>query len=367
MSVMRRGDKWLARWVIDGHHVARTFDLKDSAVAWEADARRRAQLGAHATAEPSRDTLKVWLERYWERESPRWAQSTRIYRGQLLDRWIEPYLGGVRLRDLGTARVREWLAQIGGDGCSAGQRNHAHRTLSAVLGVAVRDGLLPANPCQGIRRAPHTPARPRALTPAEIEAIRQEMPTVRDALLVSLMGYGGLRSEEVVPLRWSDVSTGVIVVDRAYTYGELKGTKTGARRAVEIVTPLADDIAAARPATYTEDDLIAPSRAGGFLDWRNWRWRVWRPACEAAGVKAAPYDLRHSFASLLIHEARNPLLAAAALGHSSPRLIWSTYAHLFEAARLAPAVPMVDAIIAARQELHTGCTTKPERRLRLVV
>ena len=173
MSVTKRGGKWLARWVIDGRHVARTFDLKDSAVAWEADARRRAQLGAHATAEPSRDTLNVWLKVYWTRESPRWAQSTRITRAQLLDKWIEPYLGGVRLRDLGTARVRERSSDIAGDGCSTGRRNAAHRTLSAALGVATRDGLLPANPCQGIRRAPHTPARPRALTPAEIERIRQ--------------------------------------------------------------------------------------------------------------------------------------------------------------------------------------------------
>ena len=45
------------------------------------------------------------------------------------------------------------------------------------------------------------------------------MPTVRDALLVALMGYGGLRPEEVVPLRWSDLTSGVIVVDRAYTCG----------------------------------------------------------------------------------------------------------------------------------------------------
>ncbi len=57
MSVTKRGDKWLARWLVDGRHVARTFDLKADAVAWEAGARRRSQLGAHGAAEPSRDTL----------------------------------------------------------------------------------------------------------------------------------------------------------------------------------------------------------------------------------------------------------------------------------------------------------------------
>jgi integrase len=272
MSVTKRGGKWLARWVIDGRHVARTFDLKDSAVAWEADARRRAQLGAHATAEPSRDTLNVWLEVYWTRESPRWAQSTPITRAQLLDKWIEPYLGGVRLRDLGTARVRERLLTsrvTGARPASATPRTEPCRRPSAS-----RHGTGSyRRPCQGIRRAPHTPARPRALTPAEIERIRQEMPTARGALLVALMAYGGLRPEEVVPLRWSDLATGVIVVDRAYTFGELK-TKTGTRRAVEIVDPLADDIAAVRPHTYGGGDLIAPSRMGRFLDWGNWLARL---------------------------------------------------------------------------------------------
>ena len=80
----------------------------------------------------------------------------------------------------------------------------------------------------------------------------------------------------------------------------------------------------------------------------------------------APYDLRHSFASLLIHEGRNPLLVAAAMGHSSGQLIWSTYGHLFEDARLAPATPMVEAIDAARRELHRSCTEPVERQLRLV-
>jgi len=86
----------------------------------------------------------------------------------------------------------------------------------------------------------------------------------------------------------------------------------------------------------------------------------------AAGVRAAPYDLRHSFASLLIHEGRNPLLVAAAMGHASGQLLWKTYGHEFAAAKLAAAVPMADAIRSAREELRRGCATRPERHLRLV-
>ena len=69
-------------------------------------------------------------------------------------------------------------------------------------------------------------------------------------------------------------------------------------------------------------------------------------------MKATPYDGRHTYASLLIHEGRSPLLVSAALGHASGELVWRRYAHVFEEARLAPEVGMVDAIEQARAELE---------------
>jgi hypothetical protein len=69
-------------------------------------------------------------------------------------------------------------------------------------------------------------------------------------------------------------------------------------------------------------------------------------------VKAAPYDLRHTFCSLLIHEGRTPLLVAAAMGHASGQLIWTTYGHVFVHARLAPNASMVDAIEQACTDLR---------------
>ena len=57
---------------------------------------------------------------------------------------------------------------------------------------------------------------------------------------------------------------------------------------------------------------------------------------------------RHTYASLLIHEGRSPQLVAAALGHASGELVWRRYAHVFDEARLAPSVPMVEAIEVAR-------------------
>ncbi len=78
--------------------------------------------------------LGVWLETWFERGRIEWARSTQQHRAAILDKWIAPYLSGVRLRDLGEARVRRWRHDIHGDGCSPQQCNQALRVLSAALG-----------------------------------------------------------------------------------------------------------------------------------------------------------------------------------------------------------------------------------------
>ena len=65
--------------------------------------------------------------------------------------------------------------------------------------------------------------------------------------------------------------------------------------------------------------------------WQMWRVDRWAPACRAVGLDPVPrpYDLRHSFASLLLAEGRQPLYVAKQLGHSLAVLL-STYAHLID-------------------------------------
>ena len=60
--------------------------------------------------------------------------------------------------------------------------DQALNVLSAALGKAVEDGLLPANPYIGIRRMPILAATPNALLPSEVERVRVEMPTLQDVV-----------------------------------------------------------------------------------------------------------------------------------------------------------------------------------------
>jgi integrase len=135
------------------------------------------------------------------------------------------------------------------------------------------------------------------------------------------------------------------------------------RAGVEIVAALREDLDELRR-EGTGRGLVCRSEVGGFVHLGNWRKRVWKPACAAAGIEANPYDGRHSYASLLIHEGRSPLAVAAAMGHSSAETTWKHYVHLFEGVRDGERVPIEEAI--ARARVRPVCVEGPRRHLRLV-
>ncbi len=76
------------------------------------------------------------------------------------------------------------------------------------------------------------------------------------------------------------------------------------------------------------------------------------PALEDVGLAyQRPYDLRHSFASLLLHEGRSVVYVARQLGHSTAVLL-RTYGHVVEELDEAPRITAEDAILAARRGGH---------------
>lgn len=54
---------------------------------------------------------------------------------------------------------------------------------------------------------------------------------------------------------------------------------------------------------------------------------------EAGMADVTPHALRHTYASLLIAQGRDPVYVADQLGHSTPVITLRTYAHLFRAAQ----------------------------------
>jgi hypothetical protein len=85
--------------------------------------------------------------------------------------------------------------------------------------------------------------------------------------------------------------------------------------------------------------------------WRNWARNHFRPAAAAAGVEGArPYDLRHSFCSLLLYEGRTIVEVARQAGHA-PSMSLDTYQHVIDELDGAERVPADERIRRARANL----------------
>jgi integrase len=103
----------------------------------------------------------------------------------------------------------------------------------------------------------------------------------------------------------------------------------------------------------------SPRRAGAQAPGRQAQrpGRQFARAADAVGATtASPYTLRHSFASLLIHEGRLSVIEIAAqLGHA-PTTTLDTYAHVIAELRDAPRIGAAEAILEARGDRRGGVT-----------
>jgi integrase len=353
---------WQVKWRESGRgsrQRSRSFATRRDAQAFQAEIRRRSRLGAHAPGDASPERLEVWLHTWFESNRHVCARSTAIRRASVINRWIVPYLGDVRLRDLGAARVRQWRDDITTAGSTPGNTGNVMRVLSAALGAAVVDDKLPANPIGNVKRPPVIREPRQALSAEQAETLRAELPTQRDRVLWGLLYAAGLRTEEALALRWSDLVElsrvgAVLKVDRVWVAGEFRNTtKTRVGRDVPVVAPLSADLIdlMAECAPIASDALVCPSQVGTPLNPNNWRARIFNAAAEAAGLSwATPYTGRHTYISLQIHAGLSPVTVAAYAGNS-PDIIWRHYAREFERSRTSEALSLEGALGAARRAI----------------
>jgi integrase len=181
----------------------------------------------------------------------------------------------------------------------------------------------------------------------------------RDATLVVVLAYAGLRPQEALGLPWGNVRGRTLLIDRAQSDEGLKDTKTGGLRSVRLLAPLAADLAAWRleSGPLIGVALVFPNREGELWrdhDWRNWRSRIFDPAAARAGAPGMrPYDLRHAFCSLLIAEGLSVVEVARQAGHA-PTMTLDTYAHVMAELGGSERVPAEVAIRQAREAEVSG-------------
>lgn len=317
----------------------------------EARLRIEARDGKHPSSNP---TVAEILEAWWVQASKDWSPWTAKGARGIIDRYLIPGIGTVKVAKLTPARIDALYHSLSVSGGAKGQGlapltvNHVHAVLRRALNRAERHGHIHRNPAVLAHRpSASVPTRSRATTPDEVTRLLAACTDDPQAtMLIRLAAGTGARRGELCGLRWSDIDGNRVTIARSVADpdGEVivKAPKTHRVRTFTIGPRLVEALRAHREraegiAEACEVDLVAdayvlsespdgsepmrPGRASGRF----------RTIARHAKVDTRFHDLRHGHVTLLLSEGVGATEVAARVGHASTHMTLNVYAHALPA------------------------------------
>jgi integrase len=284
---------WRAYWRDPtGRQTSKTFGTKREAAAFLAQMKATTSTGAYVSPHAGRllfgDHAREWMAS-WNNEATTHARDASIMRTHVIARWDT-----WPLSKIDHLSVQTWITELSGR-LSPATVAECRRLTSAVMRSAVRNRLIPFNPCEGIKVGKR---RRRDTDDQVIErgAFRTRLlPAVPDRHrgVVAVAGGCGLRWGEA-----SGLCADAVDLDRASlrvirTVIEVAGhtsfkpypKSTAGRRTVPIPSWLVM-LLREHCENYPlgAGDLIFANEVGGALRRTLFRTRVWRPSLVRAGL-----------------------------------------------------------------------------------
>lgn len=372
-GVIRRGNSW--------SYVIRVTDSAGmSKPRWvggfptEAAAKRardEARIAAGRGEFVDRSTLTVgeYLDRWLLAHALEVKPRTRAGYEHLINRYVAPRIGQVRLQALRPADLSTLYRQLmesggrGGKPLSARSVEYVHAVLRKAFADAVRnDQILTTNPAERAERPRKEQAAAVVMWTAD--DLASFLTTTQGHRLhgyFRLAAYTGARRGELMNLRFADVHLGdghgqgafvrlrgtVSVINGVRVEGSTKG---GRERTVSIDPGTAAVLTGHRQRQDTERDLAGTLWVGGDHVFRRELGEPLFPDTPTAlmaklqrqhntsaaqtGTPPLPvirlHDLRHLHATLLLKAGVPVHVVAARLGHADPAITLRVYAHVLD-------------------------------------
>lgn len=315
--------------------------------------------------EPSPLTVNEYLDRWLESAArPRLRERTLGDYKEKLDRYVRPLIGGKKLREVRPLDVQAicthmispklnkgQLPKSGiayGLGLSPRTVRYTHSILSSAFKQAVKWQMLAHNPCVAVELPRHVRREMHAFSSEEATKFLHAAAGDKYGVVFTFALVTGMRPEEYLALRWSDIDfeKGTATVRRTlvwrkgggWCFGEPKTSRS--RRTVPLTTSLISALRTHRKEhaesrlklgnLYQNNDLVFSTVEGKPLNLRNLTQRHFQPILTRAKLPLIfrLYDLRHSCATLLLQAGENPKVISERLGHASIVLTLDTYSHV---------------------------------------
>jgi integrase len=313
---------------------AGTFPSEREARAAGRRAETSVEIGSWFDRTAGKVTFRDFVELSWW-PSRHLELSTKQGYHSNLDKHFLPFFGDLPMAKIAPSTVQAWVTQAVADGLSPRSVVKYHVMLHSIFKRAVRDRVIPYNPCAETELPKVISRKLPTLTPEEFDQLIAAIPDRWTPLVLTAIETG-LRWGELVALRprHIDFLRRTINVEETIVEVSKKHSPTGERmiikpypknnepRTVRVGQDLLDVLAARiQHLGLGCDHLLFPSTetAGGAPASRNtFRTRVWLPALEKAqlGHHVRMHDLRHAHASWLLAGGADLKTVMDRMGHS---------------------------------------------------
>lgn len=290
---------------------------------------------AQFSHEPGANMLvRDYLDRWLKEIRPNIKASTfTIYR-RIVNNQIMSKFGDLALTQISWLDVRNWLAE---KDASAKTKGNILSVLRTAFDDAVEDELLDVNPLAGkkMRRKGDTRPKKDEIDPfsADERATIVETAKGQERNFIQFAFWTGLRISELCALDWGDVDWRGkrIFVQRALTEHSIEAEtpKTAAgKRYIKLLPAALAALKAQKDHTFLAGEEIFqnPRTAKRWSGDKVIRDRMWKRILLRAGVRYRyPYQMRHTYASMMLQAGESVMWVAQQMGHRDWTFTARTY------------------------------------------
>jgi integrase len=308
-----------------------------------------AAMSTGAFVEPVKMSVDEYLNKWLELAAkPRLRERTLDDYSEKLNRYVRPVIGVQKLSDVRSLDVQAIYSAMASRSLSPRTIRYTHAIVASAFKQAVRWSMLLRNPCDAVELPRLERKEMQALSPEQVTRFLKAAAEDEHVALFALAVMTGMRPEEYLALKWSDLDLESRTATVARTlvwrkgggwyHGEPKTARS--RRTIMFPEQLAKLLRTHRAKqsevklkagdAYASLNLVFATLEGTPLHIRNLTNRHFKPTLRRANLSPnlRLYDLRHTCATLLLAANEHPKVVSERLGHASITLTLDTYSHV---------------------------------------